>query len=160
MLKENLTLSKITPTKFLYKLHAFSKAALVLALLICTLYGHSYADSIVIPATGGTNLCVGGGYVTLGNISVQEVDVKDFKEELLDLVGKNFTLVSPSTNFEFEPGIGTVQLIAGSGSVLNAATPIQVTNNSITINFSKVGDDGKMDGFFISGIRIRAFSYV
>jgi hypothetical protein len=74
------------------------------------------ADTVVSSANGGMNLCINGGYVTLGDITVKEGHIKDFEK---DKTNQTFTLTVPSTNFEFRPGYGSVQLASGINSIAN-----------------------------------------
>ncbi|MFC5536490.1 beta strand repeat-containing protein, partial [Rhodocytophaga aerolata] len=137
---------------FFYKFRFLWKATVGVVFLLNAIIHSAFADTIVIPATGGNNLCVGSGYVLLGDITVKEQVHDDFNEQTF----KNFKLVVPSANFEFLPGTGSVQLISGSGSILSLLNPIVVTSSSITINFDLVGVKNVFDGFIISGIQVRA----
>ncbi|CAN5452814.1 hypothetical protein BH23BAC1_BH23BAC1_17410 [soil metagenome] len=117
----------------------------------CFLIIKVFAVTEVSPATGGTNLCIGGGYVTLGDIKVQEGTFSDFSSS-----GSLITyIISVPANFEFEPGKGTVTVIGNKISGISMV----VTTTTITINYSQTSTNGNpQDGFNISGIRVRAIN--
>nr|MDQ3395815.1 hypothetical protein [Bacteroidota bacterium] len=79
---------------------------LIWTAIFCVNYSHSaYADTEVTPASGGTNLCLGGGYIVLGDIRVAEGSFSDFSSSTSDVT----YIISAPNNFEFKAGQGTVK---------------------------------------------------
>jgi len=117
----------------------------------------SFAQVSVTPATGGMNLCVGNtNYTTLGNIVISEGANAGAEDDFFnDNTSRTYVLSAP-TNFQFQPGTGTVSPNAGAGSNdFSGAVNINVTANTITLTYT-VNGNARSDAFTISGIRVRA----
>ncbi len=88
------------------------------------------ADTEVTPASGGTNICVDGKYVTLGNIRIAEGFLDDFSSSATIVS----YIISAPNDFVFEPGSGTITAVGKRISLLN----IQVSANEVTVNYNLI----------------------
>ncbi|QHT68895.1 PKD domain-containing protein [Rhodocytophaga rosea] len=138
-------------TLFQYTAAFFLRTIMLIVAVSLFLTVEGYSDTVVVPASGGDNLCVGGDYITLGDITVREGNSSDFER---GRTNREFILQVTSSNFEFKPGTGTVtpQLL----SLALAINSITVTATEIIVNYDMANNDLSMDGFVISGIQVRA----
>lgn len=105
----------------------------------------------VTAATGGTNICFGGAYITLGNIRVAEGHSSDFGSSFFPVT---FELSAPD-NFDFEPGVGEISRLGTKISDLS----INISQKKITVTYTLTNSSGgELDGFIISGIKVKAIS--
>ncbi|MTI21137.1 hypothetical protein E1176_08905, partial [Fulvivirga sp. RKSG066] len=117
-------------------------------------FNNTNAQVVVSPANGGSNLCVGGGYTTLGDITITEGISTDFAN------GTNQTyVISAPANFRFNVGATvTLSQSSGGGTVTNIQ-PAVITTTSITFEYDMASTAVvPVDVFTISGIEIRAIS--
>ena len=122
-------------------------------LTLCFLSVQAVAQVSVTPATGGGALCVGNGFVTLGDITITEGVIADF----IDGTDLTYIISTPSVNFEFNTA-ATVALThsAGDGTVTNIEAPV-ITTSTITFEYDMATTaTGALDVFTISGVEISA----
>ncbi|GEM_PF-2254732 len=117
----------------------------------------TFTDSVVVtPATGGTNIpsdkAVNGtspAYTTLGDIIIAEASNTDFSASQTS----STLILSAPTNWNFNPGVGTVSFQAGRD--LGPVT-ISVSSTTITITFTTDSNANKSDTITISGVQVQA----
>jgi hypothetical protein len=87
-------------------------------------------------------------YVSLGNLRFDETNDSDIAN------GDGQTIIiSAPTNFQFENGVGSVQIATG-GNIKSNGLSINVTSTAVTVTFNCAGIN-KADVLQISGLRVR-----
>jgi hypothetical protein len=118
-------------------------------LAVSLLANNVVAQLIVTPGTAASgSLCVGDDYVDVGDIEVVE--------NVPNALGNGtFTyILTPPTNFEFDPTSGSVSVLQESDQLSN----VSVTRGSatFTIEYTHNDDGSTLDGFRIEGLKIKA----
>jgi hypothetical protein len=107
--------------------------------------------TVTKPSLSFTACSYPSNYVSLGDIRIDETNTSDIAS------GNNQTiLISAPVNFEFQSGIGTVQIAPG-GDLKSNGLAINVTSSTVTITFDCTGTT-KSDIIQISGLRIRVLA--
>jgi hypothetical protein len=117
-------------------------------LAVSLLANNVVAQVIVTPGTAASgSLCVGDDYVDVGDIEVVE--------NVPNALGNGtFTyILTPPTNFEFDPASGSVSVLQG-----DQLSNVSVTRGSttFTIEYTHNDDGSTLDGFRIEGLKIKA----
>ncbi|MFL5728869.1 MAG: hypothetical protein ACJ75J_05205, partial [Cytophagaceae bacterium] len=107
----------------------------------------SKAQTVVTPAPAVTNLCVGGGFTTLGTINIAETVNTDFNTG----TGKTYTISAPA-NIQFNTG-ATPSVTSTGGGVTNIVASAPTTT---TFTFTCDIAGGSLDQINISGLQIKA----
>jgi predicted Zn-dependent protease len=119
-------------------------------LAVSLLANNVVAQVIVTPGTDATNpLCVGDDYVDVGDIEVVETGSNDLGNGI-----STYTyILTPPTDFEFDPASGSVTVSQGV-----QLSNVSVTRGSatFTIQYTHVDDGSTLDGFRIEGLKIKA----
>ncbi|CAM4407815.1 GEVED domain-containing protein [Flavobacterium terrigena] len=134
-----------------------SKTNLVFAFLFTFLgFSDAFGQVTINTANGNINSCVyPTNYVTLGNIFLEENQNANFS---ITNVNTDYTLIiTAPTNFEFNPGVGSVAFRA-TGDI--TAASINVTATTITATYrssdgNRTNDDDRLT---ISGIQFRGIT--
>jgi len=147
---------KLTSTHYTYRFFTtatvlFKRAIAVVGILLIFASNLVFGAVIVTPATGAANLCVGGGFVPLGDIIIAE----GLKDDFRSASNQTLVLVHP-TNFEFSTGSGTVIAVTGSDGLVINWTSYSSTTRKITINYSVTNQGGSFDQIIIKDAYIRA----
>jgi hypothetical protein len=157
------TLLKILYSILFLKLMIGSLELMKKALLLFFFISNSislFADVIVTPASGGTNLSqqspnVNEGWATLGDISIIEEDTDDIEGGQTDVT----LILSAPPNWEFFPGSGVLFAI---GDIMNSdinPPSLIVTSFEIILTFStrSEGNSGsnEFDVIVFEGVRVR-----
>jgi uncharacterized cupredoxin-like copper-binding protein len=137
----------------------FLKTIAVSVFLLCCHSSQLWAQTSVTPASGGGNLCLGGAYVTLGDITLTETTRNDFRITTTGGVTSGTFILSAPSNFEFNPGVGTI--VPGPVEATSTPDPITilaftVTSSTISINYNVASHTLSLDQFVIRGIQVRA----
>ena len=125
-----------------------------LVALLWAVFGFSpvflHGQVVVSPAPA-LNLCVGGGFVTVGNIVIAETNMNDISDN-----GAGFTYIIslPSADYEFADNVGSVTVTGGDRL---ASMAIDVDPGLVTITFDH-SSGGIPDEFTISNLQVRAVS--
>ncbi|QHT71730.1 PKD domain-containing protein [Rhodocytophaga rosea] len=110
-----------------------------------------YSNVVITPATGAANLCIGGGYVPFGDITIAEGLKDDFR------VGFNQTLVFAfPANFEFNPTSGTITAVTGSDGLVINWVSYSLATRRITINYNVSNQGGSFDKLILKDAYVRA----
>jgi len=107
------------------------------------------AQIVVTPAPGGSNICVGGDYVSIGDIVISETGVDDFGPNSAD----TYILTLPA-NFEFNTSTGTASSNVGDISAISETR----ATNTFTITFSHPASGASVDAITVSGLEVRAIT--
>jgi hypothetical protein len=117
-------------------------------LAVSLLANNVVAQVIVTPGTAASgSLCVGDDYVNVGDIEVVE--------NVPNALGNGtFTyILTPPTNFEFDPASGSVSVLQGDQLSIESVTQWSTT---FTIEYTHNDDGSTLDGFKIEGLKIKA----
>ena len=107
--------------------------------------------TVTKPSLSFTACSYPSNYVSLGDIRIDETNISDIAS------GNNQTIIiTAPVNFEFQSGIGTVQIAPG-GDLKSNGLAINVTSSTVTITFDCTGTT-KSDIIQISGLRIRVLA--
>ncbi len=126
--------------------------SLVLGLIsLMSVYSTSFGAVTVGAATGGACLNVTpGSYTQLSWITIKEVAAGDIPTPQ---TGATIVLTAPA-GFEFNPGVGTLQ-ITGGGDIINKS--LTVTSSTITVGFDVTGTS-VVNNIRIKFIEVRALA--
>ncbi len=96
-------------------------------------------------------------YNNLGNMTITESATNDIR---IAAAATNYTItLSISSNFEFNPGVGTISP-NGGGDITSLTLTVNATNFVITYRSSQAGAaairQDQIDNFIISGLQVRA----
>ncbi|MEQ8474847.1 MAG: hypothetical protein RIB54_01330, partial [Fulvivirga sp.] len=137
-------LIKTLPQRLLVR---FSLSTVIVLFSLSNIFGQATIN--VVP---DIDLCVGGGYTTIGDIIVSETNSADF-----GVNGENnrtFVLNVPSAEFEFDNTSGAIYISAGNG--ISPDFFIQGTS-TFTLQYDATAG-AALDEFVITGLRIRAIT--
>lgn len=100
------------------------------------------------PSLNFTACSYPSNYVSLGNLRFDETN----NANIASADGQTLIISAP-TNFQFEPGVGSVNVLAG-GNLKSNTLLLSVTTTTVTVTFDCTGTN-KQDILQISGLRIR-----
>jgi hypothetical protein len=114
------------------------------------------AQNTVVTPPSPLNLCVGGGYSSLGNITIQE----DTPPISIDAFASNpaavtYVITCPA-NFEFDTSLPAPAVTPISGSGITGASIVVTDAQTLTVTYTLLNSLLQYDGFVVSGVRIRA----
>jgi hypothetical protein len=115
--------------------------------ILCALYVQAQV-TITRPSLSFTACSYPSNYVPLGNLRFDETNNAD----IASAVGQTLIISAP-TNFQFEPGVGSVDVLAG-GNLKSNTLLLSVTTTTVTVTFDCTGTN-KQDILQISGLRVR-----
>jgi hypothetical protein len=127
-------------------LRNFLKITLALSLLLTIAMGTAHAAVIVTPSSGGSNLCVSGGFVGLGTLTINEGIVGDFNAPA------TVDLVLPS-GFVYNTAAAVVVNISGTEAVLLSSAFLDASRYRFSVNITGITE---LNGITISGLQVRA----
>ncbi|MBS1491771.1 MAG: hypothetical protein JSS93_14705, partial [Bacteroidetes bacterium] len=107
-----------------------------------------FAQISITKATPQNNMCVGGGYYGLSNITIRESSEGQFSVS----GGTGLTLIIDApTNFQFQPGVGSIATFGPDLS--NVSLTVTATQATITFDYTF---NGNRNRFIISGLAVKA----
>jgi hypothetical protein len=124
-----------------------------LVLLLCMAVSIQINAQTVVTPPADVILCVGGGYSTVGTISIAESNNGNFTS------GTNLTYsISPPANFQFNTGATPTLTRTGSNNMSNLSVVV-VKTDTLKIKFDlSGGSSGSIESFTITGLQVHAIN--